>query len=101
MITRISETVHGVLGWCPDSNVQMPRSTSGAPSSNVPDPDVPDPGDYPVGKAGFPDGLTVVAIVTLFATLFFGGNFWWPFFVGAVLVACLAYRYFHASRGVC
>jgi amino acid transporter len=59
------------------------------------------PGDIrkqnPPGTMGWMEAL---AIVILFATLGFGGLFWWPFFVGAVLVVCLAYWYYHHIRKV-
>jgi len=50
--------------------------------------------------AGAPEWMTALAIVILFATLSFGGFYWWPFFVGAVLIVCLAYWYYHHIRKV-
>jgi len=49
---------------------------------------------------GTPGWMEALAIVILFATLSFGGFLWWPFFVGAVLVVCLAYWYFFHIRKV-
>jgi hypothetical protein len=44
--------------------------------------------------------MTTAALVILFATCFVGGNLWWPFFVGAVLIVCLAYWYYRHIRKV-
>jgi hypothetical protein len=49
---------------------------------------------------GIPQWMSALGIVILFTTLGFGGLFWWPFFVGAVLVVCLAYWYYHNIRKV-
>ncbi len=50
--------------------------------------------------AGAPEWMAILAIVILFATLGLGGFFWWPFFVGAVLIACLVYWYYYQGREV-
>lgn len=85
---HITEKLQSYLGWCPNAhnlNVQIHPKENATVSVNVPDPDVPQPGDNPAVKSGFMDWFTAVSVVILFATLGFGGLFWWPFFVGAVL----------------
>jgi fatty acid desaturase len=104
MLTRISEIIHEWMGWCPNSHalkVRTPHNGNINVSADVAGRDVPQPGDAPVVKSGFMDGFTAIAVVIVFATLGFGGLFWWPFFVGAVLVAGLVYWYFHELKRVC
>jgi hypothetical protein len=101
-MARVAEVIRGWLGWCPNSNVQkvkVPQSDRIAATSTILKPDAPQPGNNGTVEVTYPDWLTTVAIVILFATLFFGGIFWWPLFVGAVLVAALGYKYFHDIRG--
>ncbi len=101
---HITEKLQSYLGWCPNAhnlNVQIHPKENATVSVNVPDPDVPQPGDNPAVKSGFMDWFTAVSVVILFATLGFGGLFWWPFFVGAVLVADPVYWYFHELKGGC
>lgn len=48
-----------------------------------------------------PGWMEALAIVVLFATLLgLGGFVWWPFFVGAVLLACLVYWYYYHGKEV-
>ncbi|MFA5222087.1 MAG: hypothetical protein WC391_07370 [Methanoregula sp.] len=101
MTTRVSEVIRGWLGWCPNShafNVQQARAGRQVIPADVVEPDGPHPGSNPVKKSGFSDWFTAVAIIILFATLVVGGYFWWPFFVGAVLVVGLVYWYLHDVR---
>ncbi len=48
-------------------------------------------------SAGFPEWMTSLAVVILFATLGLGGFFWWPLFVGAVLIVCIASYWYYLS----
>lgn len=101
MISRVSEIIRGWLGWCPNSRmlkVQYPRD--GRATRTADSPDVPQPDDAPETGAGSPDWFAAAAIAILFATLFFGGLVWWPFFVLAVLAAGLAYRHLRARRSI-
>lgn len=50
--------------------------------------------------AEIPEWITGTAIVILFATLGLGGFFWWPLFVGAVLLVCFTYWYYRHIRKV-
>jgi hypothetical protein len=101
-MARVAEVIRGWLGWCPNSHahtvkvLQKDRITA---TGTILKRDTPQPGNSETAEVTYPDWLTTVAIVILFATLFFGGIFWWPLFVGAVLVAAMAYWYFHDIRG--
>jgi len=91
------ETIKHYLGWCPNSpllkgHIPLDERVSRAPETSVPDGPRPDSALGP--KTGSPDWFTAVASIILFATCFFGGLVWWPFFVLAVLVVGFA-----VSRG--
>ncbi|MDD1716459.1 MAG: hypothetical protein LUQ01_05620 [Methanolinea sp.] len=104
MILPIVNAVRGWLGGSPNSRpleIRIPREGSYDQAAGVLNPVRPDPGSGTAGRVACPDWITAVAIIILFATLFFGGLFWWPFFTGAVLVLCLAYVWFHRSMGAC
>lgn len=100
-MTRFSEGIHGWLGWCPNArnpNTQAPCHTAGRQPIDISDPD-PRPGTSASALA-VPHWMTTAALVILFATFFVGGNIWWPVFVGAVLIVCLAYWYYRHIRKV-
>jgi hypothetical protein len=91
------------MGWCPNTHtakLSVPAKGNIPVPADVPGPDAPRPGHILPANMEVPEGLTTISIVILFATLFFGGHFWWPFFVGAVLVAGMAWWYFHTVKGV-
>nr|WP_321351032.1 hypothetical protein [uncultured Methanoregula sp.] len=82
----IADTIRTYLGWCPNARspgVAIPRA--GVLSHTADLPDTPQPGATPLVTA-VPRWMTAVSIAILFATLFVGGNFWWPIFVLGVLV---------------
>jgi fatty acid desaturase len=92
------------MGWCPNTHalkVSIPDNGNITVSADVPERDGSQPGENPAVKSGFMNWFTVISVVILFATLSFGGLFWWPFFVGAVLVAGLVFWYFHELKEVC
>lgn len=101
-MTRIAEVIHEWTGWCPNScalkakNGNMKKTP--LPAAGVPDSGDPQPGSNPSVRSRFRDWFTGLAIVILFATLGFGGFFWWPFFVLAVLAAGLVCWYFWTEK---
>ena len=100
--TRISEIIRDRLGWCPASYALKMKNGGmelPLPAAGVSDVGDPQPGSNPAARSRFNDWFTGIAIIILFATLGFGGFFWWPFFVGAVLVAGLIYWYYHDVKG--
>jgi hypothetical protein len=104
MKSGFSDTIGKHLSWCPNERnikTSIPHNGSITVPVDVPMPDVPHPGSNPAEKAGFMDWNMVVAIEIIFGTFgFVGLFFWWPFFVGAVLVAGMANWYFHTVKGV-
>lgn len=97
MITKSCVIFHW-LGWCPNSRaleVQAPLGANNSPAV------VRSQGSDPAGNSIFPDWITAGAVLILFATLFVGGQFWWPFFVGGVLIVCLVRMHFHGPDGGC
>jgi len=100
--TRISEIIRDRLGWCPASHA-LKMKISGMelplPAAGVSDAGDPQPGSNPATRSRFNDWFIGVAIFILFATCFFGGLFWWPFFVLGVLAAGLVYWYYHDVEG--
>jgi hypothetical protein len=68
------------LGWCPDTGtIQAPQDTrKSIPSGTVSVESQPGTAPY---TAAIPAWFTVISIGILFATLFVGGNIWWPPFV--------------------
>lgn len=84
MTFTLIEKIHHRLGWCPCRGTQVSRP------SETGSPEIPE--ESPVRTAGSPDQrttkkragkipesvLTGTAILILFLTLFFGGNWWWP-----------------------
>jgi len=87
MTQTISDKIGGWLGWCPNAHTldtQTPRTGRIEPSG-VTDPEPPQPQTIPT-RIATPAWMTAVALTILVATLFVGGNVWWPAIVLAVLV---------------
>ncbi len=97
MVT-ISRKIFHWLDWCPNSRPLEIQAPVGANNTTAV---VQDPGSDPAGNSIFPDWITASAVLILFATLFVGGQIWWPFFVGGVLIICLAWTHFHRPDGGC
>ncbi|MDD1691299.1 MAG: hypothetical protein LUQ66_11655 [Methanoregula sp.] len=98
---KISVLIHQRLSWCPNAHalkVPEPGIRTGMDQTGISDPD-PRPGTSASALA-VPHWMTTAALVILFATFFVGGNIWWPVFVGAVLIVCLAYWYYRHIRKV-
>ncbi len=103
MTVRISDVIRERLGWGAASRDLKRRNVGRGlplPSAGFVDGGDPQPGSNFAARSRFDDWFTGIAIVILFATLGFGGFFWWPFFVGAVLVAGLAIWYHNHVRVV-
>jgi hypothetical protein len=93
---NISEVLRGWLGWCPNTQVldiHTSAASTGKEPSEIAEQESPGPGILPKTLTT-PHWMTVTALVILFATCFVGGSFWWPFFVIAVLIACVVCLYY-------
>ncbi|MCK9630720.1 MAG: hypothetical protein M0R30_03680 [Methanoregula sp.] len=96
MTEPISNKTGAYLGWCPNAHalkVPSPGARAGTEQTGISDPEPPQPGTS-LTTLAVDHWMTTAALVILFATFFVGGNIWWPFFVGAVLIVCLAYWYY-------
>jgi type VI protein secretion system component VasF len=100
MMHIVSQRLQAYFGWCPNhpgAHVQAVNlETTQAVPKNV-DPEPPQPGTIPT-RIATPTWMNAATLVILFATCFVGGNIWWPFFVVAVLIACLAYWYYNHRK---
>ena len=87
--------INSWLGWCPVTRHIMTRNNTLKSDVLTPNsPIVPrNPGKNEKGN-WFEKIFTATSIIILFATLFYGGLFWWPFFVGVILVAGFVGLYF-------
>jgi fatty acid desaturase len=91
MMLTISQRLQAYFGWCPNSpgvHVQASDRATGRVAPGIADPEPPHDQTIPT-RIAMPAWMTVVALAILFATLFVGGNIWWPVFVFAVLVIFL------------
>ncbi|WP_292416895.1 hypothetical protein [Methanoregula sp.] len=84
------------IGWCPNHSgihAQTRDNRTARGAVEMSDPEPPQPG---TSKATITVNhwMTGGALAILVATCFVGGNIWWPFFVGAVLIAFLVYWYY-------
>jgi hypothetical protein len=86
MTLSFINTIGTYLGWCPHAR---PAAATVPCTGILPHardlPDTPQPGTAPLVTA-VPHWMTAVSIAILFATIFVGGNFWWPILVLGVLV---------------
>ncbi len=99
---RVSKVIHGWLGWCPNAyalKAPLNGKRTVAEQPGFPEPETPQPGSSPA-TVTVPSWMTALALIILSATCFVGGNIWWPFFVGVVLIFCLAYWYHYHIREV-
>jgi hypothetical protein len=90
------------FGWCPNHpvvQVQIRDHMPGQVAPGISDPEPPQPGTSKATITAY-HWMTGGSLAILFATCFVGGNIWWPFFVGAVLLACLLYWYCRHGREV-
>jgi len=102
MIARISGTIHEWTGWCPNPDALKVPSTgarTGTGQTGIADLESPQPGTSPA-TITVHHWMTATALVILLATCFVGGNPWWPFFVGGVLLAGLVYWYYCQGQEV-
>jgi hypothetical protein len=102
MMHSVSEQIQVYFGWCPNSpgaQIQAVDFTTGQAVPKHIDLEPPQPGTIPT-RIATPTWMNAAALVILVATCFVGGNIWWPFFVGAVLIACLVYRYYFHRKEV-
>jgi len=92
MTATLCETILHRLGWCPNhAAVQacpVPKTTGQAPE----DQDGRQPGTA-WHSVDLPPFSTAVAILIVFATIFVGGNIWWPPVVFAIAVIGLIIVY--------
>jgi hypothetical protein len=98
----VSQRLQAYFGWCPNSPgacVQAIDLTTGGVARGIADPEPPQPHTIPT-RIATPAWMCATALMILFATFFVGGNIWWPAFVGAVLIICLPYWYYHHIRKV-
>jgi len=97
MMHTVSQRLHAYFGWCPNRqgiHVQTRDHMTGRIAPVNVDPEPPRPGTLPA-TVRVPTWMNAAALIILIATCFVGGNIWWPFFVGAVLIVCLVYWYYH------
>lgn len=90
-MTHFGEVIRGWLGWCPGiqaQNVRLPVAGTGAEHTGDADRESPQPGIM-LTSLKTPHWMTATALVILFATIFVGGNPWWPVIVGTVLIVFL------------
>ncbi|HEX3002457.1 MAG TPA: hypothetical protein VHN82_08870 [Methanoregula sp.] len=84
------------FGWCPNHpgvRKQTRNCITGPVAPGISDPEPPQPGtSSPTIMVNH--WMTAGALAILVTTCFVGGNVWWPFFVGAVLIAGLTYWYY-------
>jgi len=102
MIHTVSQRLQAYFGWCPNSPGAQVQAVHLKTTQHVPknvDPEPPQSGTIPT-RIATPAWMSAAALVILIATCFVGGNVWWPFFVGAVLIACLVYWYYYQGREV-
>lgn len=95
IFTHIVDSLHRWTGWCPRSHPEQPLvcMTGSLDSGYVSESDRPDTGKKQYSGRLFQKIFTGVAILILFATLFFGGQFWWPLFVVIVLICGIICHY--------
>ncbi|MHB8164618.1 MAG: hypothetical protein ACYDDV_09820 [Methanoregula sp.] len=83
------------LGWCPNTSTHpIPQDTRQGISAGT-KPGNEQPGTAPY-KAAFPAWFAVISIGILFATLFVGGNIWWPPLV--LVIAGVGLAIMHCSN---
>lgn len=102
MMSNISQHLRAYFGWCPNCpgiHVQASDHATGRGATGISDPEPPRPGTIPA-RITVPAWMNATALIILFATCFVGGNIWWPFFVGAVLIVCLVCWYYRHIREV-
>ena len=100
MIHIVSQRHHAYFGWCPNhpgAYVQSVDLTKGQVGLKNVGPEPPQPGTTPA-QIATPSWMSAAALVILIVTCFVGGNILWPFFVGAVLLACLVYWYYYHRK---
>ncbi len=79
------------LGWCPNSRVVSTCTpVMKGELAGFPEPQGQQPESAIEGTIKMLDWFTTVAIIILFATLFVGGNFWWPAVVLAIVAIGIA-----------
>lgn len=95
MTGTLYETILHRLGWCPNHTALQqaaPVLKTAGPAPAPEDQDGRQPGTS-WHSVELPSFSTAVAIVIVFATLFVGGNIWWPPFVFAIAVIGLIIVY--------
>jgi len=88
MMQTVTQRLQAYFGWCPNSpgvNIQTSDLATGQVVSGIADPETPQPRTIPT-RVATPSWMNATALVIFFATLFVGGNIWWPAIVLAVLV---------------
>jgi hypothetical protein len=90
------------LGWCPHRPAEG-RCPALPERADLPfsGPERFSPGAKKAGslrELPVPEWFVSVSLVVLFATNFFGGNFWWPLLVLAILAAGMVYWYMTVVR---
>lgn len=100
MMHTVSQRLQAYFGWCPNhpgACVQAVDLTKGQVGRKHTNPESPLPGTTPA-QIATPSWMSAAALVILIATCFVGGNIWWPFFVGAVLIAFLVIWYYNYRK---
>jgi Flp pilus assembly protein TadB len=89
MIKRLSGTLHQWTGWCPNAGtlLELHDARKGFPDPADDEEKQPGTASY---MAGIPAWFTTVSVIVLFATVFLGGNLWWPALVLVIAGAGLA-----------
>ena len=102
MMHTVSQRIQAYFGGCPNHagiHAQTRDQMTGRINPVIVDSETPQPGTSPA-TVTVPLWMNAAALIILVATCFVGGNIWWPFFVGAVLLICLVYWYYCHIREV-